>query len=79
MLFQLYIWYSNYQLNEITTAQFGHSFVQRLYEDISTQLKIKNFRLFLSQDWSADDLTNEELAGDSIILNQSTHGYHLCI
>ena len=56
----IYLGIQIHQQNEITKAQFGHSLTQRLYDRYFNTTKDKEFSLFLSQDWSADDLTNEE-------------------
>ena len=56
----IYLGVQIHQQNEITKAQFGHSLTQRLYDRYFNTTKDKEFSLFLSQDWSSDDLTNEE-------------------
>ena len=56
----IYLGIQIHQQNEITKAQFGHSLTQRLYDRYFNTTKDQEFSLFLSQDWSADDLTNEE-------------------
>ena len=56
----IYLGVQIHQQNEITKAQFGHSLTQRLYDRYFNTTKDQEFSLFLSQDWSADDLTNEE-------------------
>ena len=56
----IYLGIQIHQQNEITKAQFGHSLTQRLYDRYFNTTKDQEFSLFLSQDWSSDDLTNEE-------------------